>query len=65
MEWTGDVARKGKERNECTVWADNSLGIDHLGNLVVDGKIILKLFLEILQLNRTNNYFSLDVVLYL
>jgi hypothetical protein len=46
MGWAGHVARAGKMRNACRILVGNVDVRDHLGDLGVDGKIILKIYLR-------------------
>lgn len=43
MGWAGHVARAGKMRNACRILIGNVGVRDHLGDLDVDGRIILKI----------------------
>jgi hypothetical protein len=49
MRWERLVARKVELRNACSFLVQNVVGIDHLGDLVVDVRIILKLICDIMN----------------
>jgi hypothetical protein len=46
MRWVGHVTHTGKSKIHISVWSENLMGRNYLGDLGVDGRIILNTLTE-------------------